>query len=369
MTSSSISDGRVPEERSNEISKVSKTGHMEPDIVIQAIFVSWRTLLGHGLFQVVIQVFVRVEFRTVGGKEDEFNFVLPGRQPLLDDLAVVDPEVIDDQDDFALPIFDQLPEELDEDIRVEGFLQGHPLHFPLVVDGTDEGTMEALCGLANNRRLSLRRIAPSIVGFRLDSGLIAPPDFGFLGLGPLLNQRVGFLQPFLYLGRTLLISPFQRPLRGKSPALQNDAQALQGIFDSITLLDQLSHRIPAPQGIPQLELVRSLVADQFLDFALPFGREEAVVALAASPLLLLHRGPTAILIPLPPLANRLSGHIQIIGYCLLGAALIQHLDGSPPQLLLGLRMQGSCISVLHQRSHATTTENCKLFYRRVNNNH
>lgn len=175
MTSSSLSDGWVPEEKNNEFSKVSKTRHMEPNILIQAVFVRWWTLLGHGLFHVFIQVFFRFEFRIVRGKEDKFNFVLPGRQPLLDNLAVFDPEVVDDKDDFALPIFDQLPEELDEEVRIKGILQGHPLHFTLVVDGTDQGIVEALCGLSHNRRLFLWQLAP-VVGFRLYSGLIGPSD-------------------------------------------------------------------------------------------------------------------------------------------------------------------------------------------------
>jgi hypothetical protein len=52
------------------------------------------------------------------------------------------------------------------DIVPSLLLSGYPLHFALVVDGTDKGTVKAFCGLSDNRRFSLRRIPSSIVAFR-----------------------------------------------------------------------------------------------------------------------------------------------------------------------------------------------------------
>ena len=94
----------------------------------------------------------------------------------------------------------------------------------------------------------------------------------------------------------------------------------------VTLLDQLAHGIPAPQCVLELELVRSIVANELLDLSLLLMTEEAVVALATFTLLLLHRDPAALLILFSPLAYSLTGNIQIISYCLLGPFLLQHLD-------------------------------------------
>lgn len=183
----------MPEERSNEMRKISKASHVEPDIFIEVIFITWWTFHGHGLFQVIVEVFVRIEFRTIGGKEDQLNAVLSGGQPLLDDPAVMDPQVIDDKDDLSFCGFDQLPQELDEEVSIEGLSQGHPLHFTPLVNGTDKGAVEALGWLAHDGRLSLGRVAATVVTFRLDGRFIAPPDLRFLGFGlhlrPVVNPN------------------------------------------------------------------------------------------------------------------------------------------------------------------------------------
>ncbi len=103
------------EERNDTMSEISEASHMEPNILIEAVLVQGWTLQCHGLLQIVVQVLVRVEFMTVGGQENELDSILVRFQPFFDRFTVVDPEVIDDEDDFAFSIFDQLAEKLDKD--------------------------------------------------------------------------------------------------------------------------------------------------------------------------------------------------------------------------------------------------------------
>ena len=144
---------------------------------IEFDFVGMPFLCGHSLLQVVIQVLVRVELGAVGRKEYEFDAMGVFLQPLLDRLAVVDAQVIDDEYDLTLPELNELPEELQKGFRVDRLLKRHPLHFSLVVDGADEARMEAFGRLAHDRSDSFGRKASSKMAFWLDGRFVAGVPF------------------------------------------------------------------------------------------------------------------------------------------------------------------------------------------------
>ena len=64
--------------------------------------------------------------------------VLVFLKPFFHPFCVVDSQVVDDEEDFPFPVLDQLLQEPEESIDVEGLLQSHPLHLSLIVDRADD---------------------------------------------------------------------------------------------------------------------------------------------------------------------------------------------------------------------------------------
>lgn len=73
-------------------------------------------------------------FWAVGWQECQFDdFTVPS-DPLLDELAMVNTQIVHGECDLASGIPDKPSRELDKDIRFEAVMVNHPVHFALVGD-------------------------------------------------------------------------------------------------------------------------------------------------------------------------------------------------------------------------------------------
>lgn len=77
-----------------------------------------RGIAAELLFERVVQILIRIEFRGVGGQIIDLDFALVVAQPLLDRDGLVSPQVVDDEDHFAGGGFNQALQESDKSLAV-----------------------------------------------------------------------------------------------------------------------------------------------------------------------------------------------------------------------------------------------------------
>ena len=113
-----------------------------------------RCELGDGLLEVGVGHFVGIEFGAVARQVEDFDGIgMPG-QPGFDWLGVVNPEVVEDQVDLLVRVFDQPGQKVDEDVGVQRAVKDLPAHLPLVGDAGDDRQAVAAVGDPDHRRLA-----------------------------------------------------------------------------------------------------------------------------------------------------------------------------------------------------------------------
>ena len=341
-------NGRMTEERFDEMLSDTEQEHLHVHGRIEFYFVGMPFLCGHGLLQVVVQVLVRVELGAVGRKEYEFDAMAVLFQPLFDGLTVVHSQIIDDEYDLTLPELNELPEELQKSFRVDRLLQRHPLHFSLVVDGADEARMEAFGRLAHDRSDSFGRKASSKMAFRLDGRFVAPPDLRSFGFRLALHSWVDLFHPLFHLSRALLVSFLQWSLGSEAPASQDHAHRLKAILYFKSIFDQLSHGLTGPKSETQLQLIRSLIGDELLNLLLLIRSHLASTSILPTPLALTDSCPTPSLKTFPPSVHCGLGYTEIASHLRLGFSFFQGANRLAAHLLLGILTQRAGISIFHQ---------------------
>jgi hypothetical protein len=84
-----------------------------------AVVVAGR-LQAQGRLEVVVQVLVGVGFRGIGRQVEQFDLVLEGFRPVPDNFGVMNPQVVDDQEDLGRCILKQMRQKLDEALGIDG---------------------------------------------------------------------------------------------------------------------------------------------------------------------------------------------------------------------------------------------------------
>jgi hypothetical protein len=135
----------------------------------------------------------------VAGKVEQFNLINPLGHPGLDEFAVMNSQVVQNQKDLFARIFYQGSQEFNQLVRIKGIINNHPTRFALIGYRRNHG--ELLARTANgqcNRRFARWRKA-SAAHIRVDqSSLIAPVNFSTLASGALLYGGVLTVQPSLH---------------------------------------------------------------------------------------------------------------------------------------------------------------------------
>ena len=91
----------------------------------------------HRKLQSVIQIFVRVVFRSIGRQKKHFDFVLMFFQPGRNKLAMMNLQIVQNQEHFPLRAANQTLHEADETLLVHGIPIDHKADLPLAVECRD----------------------------------------------------------------------------------------------------------------------------------------------------------------------------------------------------------------------------------------
>jgi len=89
------------------------------------------------VFEAGVESFVRVQFRRVTGKVEDFNLVAMLCHPQLHRLTVMHARVIKDEKHFASSLFDKCLQELDQSLMIEVTVDDLPAGLALIGDGLD----------------------------------------------------------------------------------------------------------------------------------------------------------------------------------------------------------------------------------------
>ena len=87
--------------------------------------------------QSVIQIFVRVVFRSIGRQEKHIHMIFLLFQPGRHKLAMMDLQIVQNQEHFPFRAADQTLQEADQALLVHGVLINHKTNFPLTADRRD----------------------------------------------------------------------------------------------------------------------------------------------------------------------------------------------------------------------------------------
>ena len=139
----------------------------------------------HRNLQSVIQIFVRVVFRSIGRQKKHLYFVLTFFQPVRNKLTMMNLPIVQNQEHFPFRVADQTLQEADQALLVHGVLINHETNFPLTADRRDH--IDALSFRFHRQfgRRTLGRKATLYDFTVADSGLICPIDPGVFCFGAL----------------------------------------------------------------------------------------------------------------------------------------------------------------------------------------
>ncbi len=128
----------------------------------------------------MIQVFIRIVFRSIGWQEKHLNFILVLFQPCCNKLAMMDLQVVQDQEHFLLRGTDQTLHEADQPLLVHGVLINHKTNLALAAERRNHIDPPPFRLHRQHRRTALRGKA-ALYNFTVAyAGLIGPIEDGIL---------------------------------------------------------------------------------------------------------------------------------------------------------------------------------------------
>lgn len=206
-------------------------------------------------FQIPVEVLVGVEFRRVRRQVKQFDLLGVFRSPLADTVGTVHAQVVDDKEHLTLRILNQVLQEHDEALRIDGALEEREAHQALVGDRRDHRCRSMATGRQSKlRRQPRHRVAAHPVRVLANGGLVTPVDLGILSLGARNDLRILVLKPRREPGRILLECALDRSLRRETPPPKVLTDGANGHVDAKELLDGEHDRAPIPQCELELQV-------------------------------------------------------------------------------------------------------------------
>lgn len=140
----------------------------------------WKISRMYREFQRMIEVFVRIVFRGVGRQEKHLNFFLVFFQPGFNKFAMMNLQVIQNQEHLPLRRADQALHKLDQPPLIHGVLIDHETHIALAADCRKHIDPFPFCFHRQHRRLSFGCKAPLHRFAVAHASLIRPIYVGIL---------------------------------------------------------------------------------------------------------------------------------------------------------------------------------------------
>jgi len=233
---------------------------MRQQLALEVVFIFHRFAGMQAGLEFGIEIFIGVQIGTVRRQEEQLYMLVMVSHPLLDLATVMHLVIIEDQEDFAVAVFYQAFEEVEENLGLEGIGIEHEADLALGADGRNHvEPMALVLGQHQYGRFSLGGIPFGMVFQGADAGFIAKENLGFFLPGFGLDSGIHVLQPAADLGWIPLQGPFDGALGGEPPTLQIQSR-LGGIGqeDGKVTMNQIPYRLGSPQGVRQAQLVRSV---------------------------------------------------------------------------------------------------------------
>ena len=232
---------------------------------------------------ILIEVFVGVEFGTVARQEVDAQLLAAGLEPAERGLGHMHRMVVDDEEDSAPVLPHESAQEFQEDGHRKTLFEHHELQLPAVGEGRNEIAAEPLARAQNHRRLALRTEGTAGGVVPAQAHFVRPENQSLLPAGQGANGRILAPQPGADLLGVLLEGPTRGLLRREAPLGQQPPRRPDRKTHSTELGDQMHHLFPCPQIKRQLQLIRAMVGDKSANGSLLFGSQRASRRTSAPP--------------------------------------------------------------------------------------
>lgn len=163
-------------------------------------------------FQAMVQILIRITFRSVGRQIKHLDLGFMLFQPSTYQLAVVHSQIIHDEKDFPPDFRDHALHKFNQLLLVHGILVNHEPQVSLLADGGYHIYPLTLCFHRQNWWLALWRKSPLYNFTIIHTSFVSPKNLSILFLCKPLYLRVFLLFPLLDTLRILLPSALHRTL-------------------------------------------------------------------------------------------------------------------------------------------------------------
>ena len=263
-------------------------------------------------FCILIQQFVRVQFRAVSRKKEQLDTPSMCRHPFINFLGSVHRMAVDNQKHLSFRLLEQPAREFKEHLRTKALLEDHEIESPLVGNGGEHIASEALSSPRDHWCLPPLSVGAACTVIRPQTHLIPPKDSGLLVLGLSSNRRVILFKPLSYRLGISLKGTADRFLGSKVPPGKVPAHCPYRNPDPKSLLNKLTYGFAGPKKKGQLQLFWGTINNRFGNLgSLPWQKRSASRA-TSSPFS--ESLFTSFSVGSDPFANSLACHSKNFGY-------------------------------------------------------
>lgn len=295
---------------------------------------------------VLIQKFVRIQFRAVPRQKKQANRILSFFDPIKNSSGAMYWVPINNQEYWTFILSDQSAHEINEHFGVEASLENHKIQISKVCNRRNHVAAKTLARNLDDRSIAFDSPSAAHGVIATQSHFITPVNSGTSLLGLLPDGWILGLQPVLNLRPILLVCSAHRLLRTEAPTAQISTDCTQCQGHTEFSFNECSDSLASPESKRQAQLVGIFATDQpscpgcLKTFelaatsgpALGFGLESLLPILLES---------------FQPFPDGDSGNSKEFGSLDLSFSIQNSLDSEPSDIFLCLGWKLACIGGLH----------------------
>ena len=166
------------------------TPEVASDVVDHVVLVS-GALATHGVgLDVLVEIFIGIELRTVAGKVEQFQRMGMLLDPTFDFDGEVHGMTVQNQKHFPIGVPHQSPQKLEHDCGSEPLFEYHECRLAPVGDRGDHVAAEAFARAGDHRRLATQSVARASLMIASQAHFVAPVDLCVFALRTAANGRL-----------------------------------------------------------------------------------------------------------------------------------------------------------------------------------
>ena len=317
-----------------------------PDIFDQLGLVLCPASADGVALDVLIQKFVRIQFRAVARQEKQSNGLLPFFDPIKNCSGSMYWVPVNDQEYRGFILSDQAAHEIDKHLGVEASFENHKVQVSQIGNRRNHVAAKALARNLDDWSIPFDSPSAAHGVVAAQPHFIAPVNSGTCLLGLLLDGWILGLQPVLNLGSVLFVCSANRLLRTEAPASQISTDCTQCQGYSEFSFNECPDSLASPESERQAQLVRIFATDQPSS---PGCLKTLELTAASRPPLGLGLESLfpVLLVSFQPFPDRDSGYAKEFGSLDLRFPIQNSLDSEPSDVFLSLGWKLACIGGLH----------------------